>query len=233
MGNFSFSYSKMKSFDTCPKRHQQVDILKNFKDSGEKMEWGNEVHRVIAEACTNNTPLPDTMKQWQKWVDKYAAPGLPGALYLEQQLAMTKSFQPTSWKDWNGAWFRAIVDLLRIDGPVARAVDWKTGKMLHDSRQLMLSAQTIFVHHPDVRRIYTEFVWLQDDTVTPEVFDRATIMREWPPILEKVKVMEEAAKLKNYPTNRSGLCFKHCPVLSCPFHGKRPNERVEYGQEQE
>ncbi len=227
---FSVSYSKIKNYDTCPKRHQEVDLLKHFKDSGEKMAWGHEVHAALAKSCGmvgGPGPLPAPMAKYKKWVDMYAAPGLPGKLYLEQQYAITKTFQPTGWKDWNNTWFRAIVDLLRIDGPVARAVDWKTGKMLHDSRQLMMSAQAIFAHHPGVRRIYTEFVWLQDDVVTPEVFDRATIAREWPPVLEKIKVMEEAMRLNKYPTNRSGLCYRHCPVLTCPVHGKRPNERVE------
>lgn len=231
--NFSFSYSKMKNFDTCPRKHQQVDLLKKYTDTGEQMVWGNEVHAALATSCRTFKPLPETMKKWDKWVYKYARPDLPGTLLLEQQYAITKAFEPTGWKDWNGAWFRAVVDLLRIDGPVARAVDWKTGKMLHDSRQLMLSAQAIFAHHPEVRRIYTEFVWLKDehDTVTPEVFDRSTIMREWPPVLEKVKIMEDAMRTNNYPTNRSGICYRHCPDTSCPFHGKRPNERVDYVEE--
>lgn len=227
---FSFSYSKMKNYDTCPRKHNEVDNLKRFKDTGEKMAWGNEVHAALATACRTFKPLPETMKKWDKWVQLYADPGLPGRVLVEQQYAIKKDFTPTYYKDWDGAWYRAIVDFLRIDGPVARAVDWKTGKMLHDSRQLMLNSQTIFAHHPEVRRIYTEFVWLNDeyDTVTPEVFDRSTIIREWPPVLEKVKIMEDAKRLNNYPTNRSGLCYRHCPVTTCPFHGKRPNEYVQH-----
>lgn len=227
--NFSFSYSKMKNFDTCPKKHQEVDLLKHYQDGGANMKWGNEVHASLATACRTFRPLPEGMEKWDKWVDMYADPSLPGTLLLEQQYAIKKDFTPTFYKDWDGAWLRVVVDLLRIDGPVARAVDWKTGKMVHESRQLMLNAQCIFAHHPQVQRIYTEFVWLKDDydTVSAEVFDRSTIVREWPPVLEKVRIMEDAKQRNNYPTNRSGLCYKHCPVTACPFHGKRPNEYVQ------
>lgn len=226
--NFSFSYSKMKNFDTCPKKHQEVDLLKRFNDGGEGMKWGNEVHAALANAVSGKDPLPDTMKQWQKWVDKYDDNAMTGTLLVEQQYAIKKDFQPTHYKDWNGAWLRVVVDYLRVAGPVARVVDWKTGKMVHESRQLMMSAQAVFAHHPLLQRILTEFVWLKEeyDTTTSEVFDRSTIMREWPPVLEKIKIMEDAKRLNNYPTNRSGLCFKYCPVTTCLYHGKRPNEYV-------
>lgn len=236
--NFSWSYSKYKNFDTCPKRHYEVDIAKNFADSSDQLDWGNEVHAKISGAIllkaglpasgegrdrVTPAPLPDSMKDYQMWVDLYAAPGLPGQIYVEQKYAMKKDFTPTGWSDWGGAWVRGIADVLRIDGPVARVVDWKTGKMLHDSRQLMINSQIIFAQHPQVRRIKTEFVWLKEnhiDAVTTETFDRATIHREWPPVLAQVKQMEDAARTMNYPPKPGRLCGRFCPVISCPHHGK-------------
>jgi hypothetical protein len=218
MKPFAWSYSKYKNFDACPKRHYEVDLAHNFNDSSEQLDWGNSVHDALKAACTG-AYLPDGMKDYQKWVLKYAAPNLPGTLYVEQKYAITKDFQPCAWFDGR-AWFRGICDLLRIDGPVALAVDWKTGKMLHDSRQLMLMSQCIFAHYPQVKRVKTEFVWLKEDACTPEVFNRATIMREWPPVLEQVKRMEEAARTLTYEPKPNRLCGRYCPVVSCPFHGK-------------
>lgn len=222
--NFSWSYSKFKNFVTCPKRHYEVDIAKHYTDSSEALTWGNDVHDGLAKACKGEAPLPDTMKDYQHWIDKYAAPGLPGQLYVEQKYAMKSDFTPTGWSDWNNAWVRGIVDLMRVDGPVARVLDWKTGKLLHDSRQLMINSQVVFAQFPGVQRIKTEFVWLKEndpDAVTAETFNRKTIHREWPPVLDVVRQMEEAAKTMNYPPKPSNVCARWCPVTSCPFHGKR------------
>jgi hypothetical protein len=217
---FSWSYSKYKNYFTCPKRHYEVDIAKNYKDSSEALDYGNEVHDAFHGACGKDIPLPEKFSEYQQWVDKYAAPGLPGKLYVEQQYAITQTFHPTQWFAKN-AWFRAVVDLLRVDGPVARAVDWKTGNMKHDSRQLMLSTVAIFAHHPRVERVLTEFVWLGDGITTQETFDRNSIRNELPPVLEGVKEMMHASATLNYPPKPGKLCAKWCPVTSCPFHGKR------------
>lgn len=233
--NFSWSFSKSKNFETCPKRHYEVDLAKNYSDTSEALDWGNDVHNALAAAMLHKaglpesidgrdrvTPaaLPDTMTDYQKWIDIYADPGLPGTLLVEQKFSITKDFQPCGWSDWNRAWFRAKGDAVRILGPVARAMDWKTGAVKHDSRQLMLLAQCIFAKYPAVQRIKTEFVWLKEDCVTPEVFDRATIAREWPPVLAVVEQMVQAAATLNYPPKPGKLCRAWCPVMSCPYHGK-------------
>ena len=47
---FSWSWSKLKNFRTCPKRHYHVDIAKDFKeDDSEDLLWGNEVHEALAK----------------------------------------------------------------------------------------------------------------------------------------------------------------------------------------
>lgn len=232
---FSWSYSKWKNFVACPKRHKEVDLDKHFVDSSEALTWGNEVHHGMAAACLDKAgisetgsgrdrlmaaPLPATMSDYQHWINHYADPALPGQLLVEQKYALTKDFRPTSWFG-NDAWYRGVCDLARIDGSVARAADWKTGKILQDSRQLMLMAQCLFSYIPRLKRILTEFVWLKDDCKTPEVFSRDAIHREWPPVLAVVKEMEEAERTQNYPPKPNHLCYAHCPVSSCSFHRKR------------
>lgn len=236
--NFSFSYSKLKNYNVCPKRHYEVDIAKNFVESSDNLDWGNEVHRgiagaILAEAVgrvnplplpdrVNPLPLPDSMKQYQPWVDK-TLPKAGEDIHVELKLAMTKDFQPTGWKDWDGAWYRGIVDALVIDatGTVGLARDWKTGKPQHDSRQLMMNSTVIFAHYPKLQVIATKFVWLKENYETPEIFYRKSIAKEWPPVLANVKEMQVAAATANYPPKPGKLCAKWCPVISCPFHGKR------------
>lgn len=232
---FSWSYSKLKNYRTCPKRHYEVDLAKNYTEDSAQLKWGNEVHHNFAAAIlhkaglpavgsgrdrVNPTPLPDGMKDYQIWVDA-AGTVKPGArLHVECKFAVTRDFQPTGWFDGN-VWFRAIADVLSITGRSASALDWKTGKVGHDSCQLMVSAQAVFAHHPQVDTIKTRFVWLKEDCTTPETFQRATIHREWPEVLATVKEMEKSAATMNYPPIPGRLCNSYCPVTSCPFYGKR------------
>lgn len=233
--SFAWSYSKLKNLEVCPKRHYEVDIAKNYVDTSAQLDWGNSVHKSMAAALLHKAklpasgtgrdrvepaPLPSEMKDYQKWVHAYTQPSLPGQLYVEQKYAITRDFQPTGWFDGN-VWYRGICDKLRVNKDLALAADWKTGKVLHDSIQLMLMSQCIFSHHPQVQIINTQFVWLKDDCVTDDTFTRATIAKEWPPVLERVKALEEAARTLSYPPRPNRMCARYCPVISCPHHGKR------------
>lgn len=215
--SFSWSFSKLKNFKTCAKRHYEVDIQKNFQDGSEQLVWGNEVHDALAKACAGKSSLPATMKDYQKWVDLVQQGG--GELRVEQKYAITADFQPTEFFSPR-AWYRGIADVVRVDGPVALAIDWKTGQIKHDSIQLMLMASCIFAFYPRVQRVKTEFIWLKDDCHTDDTFDRATIRDEWIGVLEDVHQYETAVKTLSFPPNPGPLCRRHCPVLSCPFHGK-------------
>lgn len=214
---WAWSYSKLKNYDTCPKRHYEIDVLKNFQDGGESLAWGNEVHDRMAKACTGAEALPDTMKEYQRWVD--LVKDGPGQLFVEQKYAITRDFKPTAYFS-RDVWYRGIGDVVRIAGPVALVLDWKTGKVLEDSVQLMLMAQCLFSHYPQLRRVRSEFIWLKEDCSTPEVFTREEVAQAWASLLPRVAALETASKTLTFPPKPSGLCKKFCPVNSCPFFGK-------------
>lgn len=215
---FTWSYSRLKNFNTCPKRHYEVDIAKSFAESTEQLDWGNKVHKMLADACTGKAPLPmEVAADYQPWVD--AVRGGPGKLLVEQKYAITKDFQPCEYFGPR-VWLRVIADVVRIDGPVGLTVDWKTGKILHDSVQLMLVAQALFAHFPELQVIRTEFIWLKEGCTTSEVFKRNTIQREWTALLPQVQAMDDAARTMTYAPRPGKLCRSYCPVLSCPYHGK-------------
>lgn len=239
---WAWSYSKFKNYFVCPKRHYEVDIAKHFNDSSEQLTWGNSVHDALKDATLGKAPLPDSMSDYQHWVDEMKSgvfrddDGEPmtrpvwmrhlsapkSVLEVEQKYAITKDFQGTTWFG-NNVWFRGICDAVRFDPTktVGLARDYKTGKVQHDSRQLMLMATCIFNNTPSLRLLRTEFIWLKDDCKTEETFHRNTIMNEWPPILTGVQEMIAADVAQSYPPKPGRLCGRYCPVISCPFHGKR------------
>ena len=214
---FAWSYSKLKNFESCPKRYYNVDVAKVVKEEeSEQLQYGNSLHKALAEAITGKAPLPKPFTGFQPWVDKITR--TEGTILVEQQLAITQELGPTEWfgKD---AWYRGIADVIKIVGPVAVVLDWKTGKILEDGVQLALMAQCVFAHHPSIEKIRTEFVWLKEDATTRADFSRDDMHNVWTGLLPRVKQLEDAHGGANFPPKPGHLCRRWCPVTACPHHG--------------
>jgi len=214
---FSWSYSKIKNFETCPKRYWHYDVSKDVKEpEGEALQYGNAVHAALAAALLGE-PLPNHFKNLQTWVDRITA--REGKILTEQKLAITNEFEPCEWFAKN-AWYRGIADVIKITGRVALAIDWKTGKIVEDGSQLALMAQCIFSHHPEVERIRTEFVWLKEEATTRADFAREDMADVWKGILPRVTLLQNAHETMTFPPKPGGLCRRWCSVSSCPHQGQ-------------
>jgi hypothetical protein len=232
---FSWSYSRLKNFEACPKKHWHVDIAKDAKEEeSEQLTYGNAVHKAAAKRLKDKTPLPPGMSQilepWCERIEQGTADGC--TILVEQQLAIAADFGPCGWfeKGERAAWYRGVADVIKLvwppmgSGPgvapsVALAVDWKTGKIIEDSVQLALMAQCVFAHYPTIQKIRTEFVWLKEDATTRADFARADMPGLWRSILPRVEVMKAAHESMNYPPKPGGLCKRWCPVTQCPHCG--------------
>lgn len=218
MKEFSWSFSRLSKYETCPAQHQAIDILKVVKEAeNPNMTWGNSVHQSFHKALGRGVPLPDNMKHYQVWVDKVKAG--PGTLMVEQKLAITRQFLPTTYFA-DDVWLRVVVDVMRIWNDVGLALDWKTGAIKEDSVQLFLNAQAMFSTFPTLQKVRSEFVWLQENQTTPMVYDRKDMPTHWAAMLPRVTALEEATKSSYFPPRPSGLCKRHCPVSGCPFYQK-------------
>jgi hypothetical protein len=217
---FAWSYSKLKNYETCPKRYHAIDVAKLYKEDeeNEHLAYGKLVHEGLANRINlEHTPLPEPIKHLEKWAQKVLA--VPGDLILvEQQLAITEDLTATTWFGAN-AWYRGIADVIKIMGPVAAAIDWKTGKILEDGVQLALVAQCVFAHHPQVQKIRTEFIWLKEDAVTRADFTRADMVSVWAGLLPRVTTLKNAHDTMEFPPKPGGLCKRFCVVESCPHKG--------------
>ena len=221
--SFAWSYSRLKNFEACPKKHYHVDIAKDFREEeGEALQWGNAVHKAAAAYLSKGAALPESMKLLRPWCDKITGDGL-GVILVEQQLAITKEFMPCEWFGME-AWFRSVADVLKLielpnDLQVALALDWKTGKIVEDSVQLALMAACIFAHHPKVQRIRTEFIWLAHDAQTRADFSRDDMPKMWKGLWPRIEALQGAHNSQDYPPKPGGLCRRWCPVTKCPHHG--------------
>ena len=225
MRGFTWSFSKLKNFQTCPKRHYEVDLAKNFIESSENLTWGNTVHDALAKACTGAAPLPATMSEYQKWVNTALKAKAAGwEVRTEQKYALTRDLLPCPYFDKDRSkplvWYRGIGDILLLLPPFAMIWDWKTGKPNTDSNQLMLMAQCVMSHHLDINVVDTAFIWLQHQCSSEERYTREQLRDEWVGLLPRVGAMEEAARTQSYPPKPNRFCGRWCPVTSCPHHGK-------------
>lgn len=223
---FSWSYSRLKNFESCPKRHWHVDIQKDFKEEeGEQLLWGNAVHKALAATIDKGTPLPVGMTHYQKWVDRIVTG--QGNILVEQQLAIDENFGPTKWFEsdakragMGSPWYRGIGDVVKIVGPVALIIDWKTGKILEDAPQLALMAACVFAHYPTIQKVRSEFVWLKEDATTRADFDRNGMANIWKGLWPRIEALKNAHETTTYPPKPGRLCRRFCPVTACPHYGE-------------
>lgn len=221
---FAWSWSKLKNYRGCPKRHYEVDIAKTYKDGeeSEALKWGDTVHKAMAARIAKGTPLPPMMEHYEDWPARICGLRDRGMKVLvENKLAMSEKFRPTSFFD-NETWFRCVCDVLAIDekNQVALTFDWKTGKIAPEAEQLALSAQVIFVHYPQLKLVSSVYVWLGNDDETSKTYEPGSLVPLWNDLWPEIKAMEEAHRTLTYPPKPSGLCKQYCPVSSCPYYGK-------------
>lgn len=215
---FAWSYSKLKNFEACGKRHYEVDISKNYKeDASEHLAWGNSVHKALANRISMGKSLPKGMEKFEKWVEMIVTP--PGNVLIEQKFAITADFSPCEYFA-KEVWYRGIADVLKLNDTVALAVDWKTGKILDDTVQLALMAACVFIHHPEVQDVRTEFIWLKYDNATSrEDFKRSDMVQMWKSQWHRIEALQHAYKTMTFPARPGFLCKRWCPVDNCPHHG--------------
>jgi hypothetical protein len=216
---FSWSYSRLKNFEACPKKHYEVDLQKSFKEEdSDALLWGNHVHKAMDLRCgEKRIPLPATMADYEKWVAPVV--DTPGTILVEQQLSISKDFAACGYFAGN-CWFRAKGDFIKLGERTAIILDWKTGKVKPDSEQLWLSAACVFAKYPHIKKIRSSFVWLQENATTDEDITPDDLPAKWRGLWPRIQAMETAWKTTTYQAKPGGLCRKWCPVKSCPHNGE-------------
>jgi len=218
--SFSWSYTKIKNSEACGFRHEQIDLLRNFKEAEDPygpLAWGNKVHEEMAGSIKSGQPMEGETAEYNEWIDRVREG--PGELFIEQKYAITKDFSPTAWASPH-AWYRGIGDVVRVNDDVALGLDWKTGAVKEDSVQLALLAQCLFSHFPDVKVVRTEFIWLAHDINTTEIFRREKMGDFWAEFMPRVDKYQKMVETNDFKPTPNGLCKRYCVVTSCPFHGK-------------
>ena len=212
----SHSYSSLNQFDNCPRQYEFQRITKEVKPSfGEASMYGTRIHDQL-DARIKGTPLPEESAKYEVLVKAFE--DLPGEIHGEQEMTLNIKLEPTGWWD-DDAWFRAKIDVLVLNGPVAVMGDWKTGKHRPNFTQLEIFATMIFKHYPEVQRVKSCFIWLKDMLVDHKTYERRQEAALWNRLMTSIRRIEAALEEDNWPAKPSGLC-PWCPAKHlCEFGG--------------
>lgn len=217
--NFSWSFSRLSNYETCPKRHYHYDIARDIKEeeSGPMLE-GHTLHKAFELRVSEGKKLPLNLTRHEPWMQALINP--PGEAQAEQKLALNVNFEPVGFFA-DDVWFRCVVDFTKIiDDNYALIIDYKSGKVTDDLTQLSLQAATVFHHLPSVERIKSALAFVNRDKVVTRNYYRSDLPIIWGDVLPRVKKLESAVENKSFPPKPSGLCVRYCGVTSCPYHGK-------------
>lgn len=209
-----WSFSKMMTFETCPRQYEAKYVLKSVPFvQNEAAKWGDDVHKALENNLRYGMEMPSNMAMYQRFAD--AVRRFSGEIVAERQVAVNPHLMETGYFDGD-VWVRAKIDVTIINGNKAKVLDWKTGKMKDDPKQLMFYALLVFIMHPQVEEVQAGFVWLKDGVVTPPATFRkeqfGQMLSMW---VSKYNALKEAHNIGVFPPRPSGLCKGWCEVTSC------------------
>ena len=215
---FSWSYTALKNFETCPRRYYNYNVAKTVVEpEGPALKEGKRIHEAFDARVAKGRPLPEGLTMHEGLLSKLAA--AEGRVSTEQKLALASDFTPTKFFG-RAAWFRTVLDYTNVNGPRAIVVDYKTGKVAEDMTQLQLAAVTTFAHDARVQKVDVALAFVAYDHIERASFTRADTTEIWGEILPRVRKLVDARQKQDYPPNPGGLCRRWCAVTSCPHHGR-------------
>jgi CRISPR/Cas system-associated exonuclease Cas4 (RecB family) len=218
----AWSYSSIKTFESCPKKYYHLKVLKDVQDTGsEATIYGQQVHTAAEKYIKNGVEIPEKFAYIRGVVERLG--GKEGEKHTEFRMGVKKTgdgYEPCGFFD-KSTWWRGIADLVIIDGDTAYSVDYKTSKNAKyaDLKQLDLVAGGIFTHFPQVDRIRSALIFLVSNDVIKKDHYREHMdkyLSTFNPLLERLEVAEQS-DVWNAVT--SPLC-KFCPVISCEHNPK-------------
>lgn len=217
-----WSYSSIKMYEQCPKKYYHIRVAKDVRSeqSVEHLLYGNEFHKAAEEYVKGDAPLPEKFRFAKSALDNLKS--RPGKALCEYRMGLTEHLEPCA-SDAPDVWWVGIADLIILeDDGTARVLDYKTGKSAKyaDKGQLELMALAVFKHFPEVKRVKAALFFVVARVFIKEDYHKEDEPRLWAKWLAEYTKMKRSHELGVWNPRTSGLCKKHCEVLSCVHNGR-------------
>lgn len=218
----SFSYSALKQYETCPRQYAEVTVFRNYKNefTSANGDYGDRAHKAAEAYVKGGGTLDNEFQFFKPTLDVLRS--IPGQKLTEHKMGVTKDMAPVPWNHPD-RWFQGIADLTIVgDSPVARVVDYKFGNANYaDTDQLELMSLLIFAHYPHIKLVKGRLVFVLSEQLRDrnvDISERERLLQKW---REKDARRVASIMNNNYPARSSGLCKKHCVVLTCEHNGRK------------
>ncbi len=217
-----WSYSSIKLFEQCPRKYFHLRVLKDIVEpETDAMLYGTRFHEAAENYIKDGTPIDPAFAFAKPVLDNLKQ--IPGEKLCEHEMGITEDLQPCGFRDDN-VWFRGIADLLILDREKgeARVVDYKTGKSAKyaDPDQLELMALCIFKHFPEIKKVKGGLAFVVCNAFVKGKYDVANQDAMWSKWVKSHNRIKIAYDNDVWNPKPSGLCRKHCSVLSCSHNGR-------------
>lgn len=224
------SPSSMGTFNSCPLSFKEKYLLKKYPfEPSEASMYGDRFHKAAEDRLLQDKPEPAEFVEFKPVFDALRA--LPGKLFVETELAVDRQWGPVPYKAWKQKELGCKIDVLSINGPYARIIDWKTGKRYDDPLQIDINALTVFYNFPDVQRLRAKYMYtkageagMQKDYFRTSEFVKSgndeNILRTREFMQVNLTRMRLAFVHDHFPPRKNGLCKAYCPVLNCHLNGR-------------
>ena len=217
-----WSFSKIKSFEQCPKKFYHLKVAKDYKEpETEAMLYGTAVHLAAEEYVRDGKPLPPEYMYIKAPIDALCAK--QGEKLCELEMGLTADLEPCGFFD-DDCWYRGIADLVIVDkeNKLAWVIDYKTGKNTRyaDKGQLELMALCVFKHFPEVETVRGGLLFVVCNELIKDTYEVDKSGEMWEKWLADYNRMEQAYKNDVWNAHQSGLCKRHCIVTECVHNGR-------------
>lgn len=153
--DFSWSYSRLSDYETCPARYKARYIDKIDEGPRPAADRGTELHQKIEDYLLGKADLPDMFEPFKGYIDEIRA---QPTLQIEGKWALDRDWQKAPWE---AGWWRGKLDAFWTEGEVAQVVDWKTGRVYDSNRdQMRLYATVARALYPEIEQVNVTLVYL-------------------------------------------------------------------------
>jgi len=198
----ALSWSRLSTFQQCPRKFQLQFISKSFKEEEKSIHLvkGEQLHKQLEDyvlAKNGAQPMPlgfsPEVRETLPYVDKLYANY--DSVHPESQVACDINWKPCEWFGKEAAW-RAIMDVVALRPQTCFVGDYKSGKIYpygDGYGQLHLSAAIALERFQDVPEINTAYIYIEHKKVTP-----VKVVREPGQVDAQGKPIAHLAAVKTY-----------------------------------
>jgi len=217
-----WSFSRIKSFEQCPKKFYHLKVSKDFKEpETTAMLYGTAVHLAAEEYIRDGTPVPAKFGYVKPVLDSLMK--FEGEFLCEYEMGLTEDLEACGFKA-DDVWYRGIADLviLNKEEKTAYVIDYKTSKNTRyaDKGQLELMALATFKHFPEVETVKGGLLFVVCEELIKDEYKKEDSPKLWAKWLGDYKRMEKAFEADVWNAHQSGLCRNHCIVTECVHNGR-------------